>query len=42
MPTFQNYEYSYFELRSELDPDPIFFSAEPDPRKNILDPHPCN
>ena len=34
----------HFEFRSdpELDPDPIFFAAEPDPdlRKNVSDPNP--
>ena len=31
----------YFELRSELDLDPIFSSAEPDPMKKFSDPHLC-
>ena len=29
----------HFELRSDLDPDPIYFSAEPDPEKKISDAH---
>ena len=40
MPTYLKYKYIffYFELRSdpELDPDPIFFSAKPDPREKKI------
>ena len=42
IPTYLKYKYIFFFIfRSdpESDPDPEFFSAEPDPWKKIPDPH---